>query len=221
MRTTVIAILLLCPRCVFAQPSPCAPVRSSVLPFDPYRPSHTAIVRNYGSTLLAHAPLSTLLALDPYVPSEAALLRQLGGAIPLWAYPAYLALPANPVSLSVAHALPSAPCEPVREPPAGAAAMTTLNEVLAALERRGPGAAARTAAATPGRNSGISIQHAGRIWVNAGPAVRFSEAEFVRIEEAAGSAVYRRVGGDDALIYVPTTAGMVAPFRAVAERNRK
>jgi hypothetical protein len=217
---TVIAVLLLCPGVVFAQ-SPCAPVSSSVLPFDPYKPSHTAIMRNYGATLLAQAPLSTLLALDPYVPSEAALLRQLGGAIPLWPYPGYLALPGNPESLSMARASQSVPCEPVRDTTAGEAAMTTLHEVLAALERRGPAASATTGYATPARNSGISIQHAGRTWLNAGPAVRFSDAVFVPIEEAAGSVVYRRVGGDDALIYVPTTAGMVAPFRAMAEHNRK
>lgn len=219
MRTTIIAVLLLCPRFVFAQSSPCTAFTSSVLPFDPYRPSHAAIVRDYGATLLAHAPLSTLLAFDPYVPSEAALLRQLGGAIPLWPYPVYPALPANPASLSMALARRTAPCEPVRETPAGEAAITTLSEVLAALERRGPAAAATTAYATPGRNSGISIQHAGRVWVNAGPAVRFSDAGFVQIGEGAGSVVYRRVGRDEALIYVPTTPGMVVPFRAVAERK--
>ncbi len=220
MRTAIIAVFLLFPSCLFAQTSPCAPVTSSVLAYDPYKPSHAAIVRNYGAALLAQAPLSTLLALDPYVPSEAALLRQLGGAIPLWAYPAYPAL--YPASLFVPHARQSAPCEPVRDTGEDAAAITTFNELLAALEERRVSAAATTGSASPGRNSGVSIQHAGRIWVSAGPAVPFSKADFVRADgDGANSVVYRRASGRDPAIYVPTTAGMVAPFRPVAESNRK
>ena len=222
MRTAVIAVFLWFPSSLFAQTSPCAPVTSSVLAFDPYKPSHAAIVRNYGAALLAQAPLSTLLALDPYVPSEAALLRQLGGAIPLWSYPAYPGLPLYPMSLPVPHARQGEPCEPVRDAAEDAAAITTFNEVLALLEERRVNATVTTGSASPGRNSGVSIQHAGRVWVSAGPAVPFSKADFVRADGGgANSVVYRRASGRDPAIYVPTTAGMVAPFRPVAESNRK
>lgn len=214
MRTTFIAVLLLFPSYSFAQSPPCAPSTRSVLPFDPYKPSHQAIVRNYGATLLAQAPLSALLALDAYSPSEAAFLRQLGGAIPLWPYPVYPAWPGYPMSLPQWPAPSTPPCEPARE--TAEAVMTTFDEVLSALEQRRSAAGAAAANATPPRNSGVSIQHAGRVWLSAGPAVPYIEAEFVRVGESAGSPVFRRIRGDDNIIYVPTTMGMVAPFRAMA-----
>jgi hypothetical protein len=214
MRTTIIAVLLLFPCYAFAQASPCVPLTASVLPFDPYNPSHQAIVRNYGATLLAHAPLSALLALDAYSPSEAAFLRQLGGAIPLWPYPVYPSWPGYPVSLPHRPAPPMPPCEPARE--AGEPVMTTLDEVLTALEPRRSAAGGTATNATPPRNSGVSIQHAGRVWVSAGPAVLYTEAEFARVGDNAGRPIFRRIGGDDNIIYVPTTMGMVAPFRAIA-----
>ena len=51
---------------------------------DPYKPSEAALLRNYGSVLVALTPIQELRKLDPYVPSQAALLRSLGGAMPLW-----------------------------------------------------------------------------------------------------------------------------------------
>jgi hypothetical protein len=53
---------------------------------DPYKPSDAAVLRSYGSALLAQTPLLQLRELDPYKPSHAELLRQLGGAMPLWSH---------------------------------------------------------------------------------------------------------------------------------------
>src|SRR5688500_2905050 len=95
MRVAIAGIgLLLLTSSAFAQASPCAP---QPFAYNPYKPSHLAIMREYGGAMLAQAPLSTLLALDPYVPSQAELLRQLGSGIPLWpAFPFYSYAPLPP-----------------------------------------------------------------------------------------------------------------------------
>lgn len=207
MRLTIIAAVLFVPALSTAQSRPCA---QYPLGFDPYKPSHLAIVRTYGASVLAQAPLDALLRLDPYVPTEAALLRQMGGALPFWAYPAYPWYP--PMQ-------PSSPCESVRETTTPALApfnppLATFNDVLAVVERRAPATTGTTSQTPPERNRGITIQHQGRIWVSAGPAVRFSEREFVRIGESSGSPIFRRVGRETTVVYVPTAPGMVAPFRS-------
>jgi hypothetical protein len=53
---------------------------------DPYKPSDAAVLRTYGSTLVAQTPILQLRELDPYKPSHAALLRQLGGGMPIWSH---------------------------------------------------------------------------------------------------------------------------------------
>jgi hypothetical protein len=206
MRLTIIVALLVFPASLSAQtqPSPCSQSTSTLLDFDPYKPSNLSIVRNYGGTVLAQAPLEELLKLDPYVPTEAALLRQLGGAMPFWAFATY------PWSVPVRQHMP---CEPATEPPA--ATLTSFSDVLAVLEQRPPGATPPPHATTPEASHGVSIQYDGRVWTSAGPAVRFSESEFVRVGDRAGFPIFRRATGDDDVIYVRTTAGMVAPFRAV------
>jgi hypothetical protein len=214
MRIPLTVVLLLFPVSSFAQSSPCVPVASSVLQFDPYKPSDTAIVRNYGAALMSQLPLGALLKLDPYVPSQAALLRQVGGAIPLWTYPAYPAYLIAPTPMVGAG---GAPCDPVSAP--AAPVMTTLHQVWTALAQQrtataAPSAIQSASSQTVARNSGVTVEHAGRIWVSAGPAVRFSDAEFVRIGDRAGSAVFQRTGGDDTVIFIPSSPGMVAPFRA-------
>jgi hypothetical protein len=78
---------------------------------DPYKPSDAAILRTYGSTLLAQTPLLELRQLDPYKPSHAALLRQLGNGVPQWSHfswypnapvPAPLMLPSTPPAMTAA-----------------------------------------------------------------------------------------------------------------------
>jgi hypothetical protein len=78
---------------------------------DPYKPSDAAILRSYGSTLVAQTPLLELRQLDPYKPSHAELLRQLGNGIPQWSHfswypgappPAPLMQPSTPPPASAA-----------------------------------------------------------------------------------------------------------------------
>jgi hypothetical protein len=63
---------------------------------------------------------------------------------------------------------------------------------------------------------GASIEYDGRRWVSAGRAVEFDDARFVRVGESGASAVFSARGAKDQIIFVPSTPGMVAPFRAVS-----
>jgi hypothetical protein len=78
---------------------------------DPYKPSDAALLRSYGSTLLAQTPLLELRQLDPYKPSHATLLRQIGNGIPQWSHfnwypgtpaPAPLMMPSTPPAMTAA-----------------------------------------------------------------------------------------------------------------------
>jgi hypothetical protein len=202
-RMPFLVLLLLFPISVSAEPSPCPAAPSGAMSFDAYKPSHLSILRNYGATMLAQAPLETLLKLDPYVPVEGALLRQLGGAIPVWSYPPLAWHPP---------AAPSGPC--VSVPDLAPAVLTSFSDVVSELGARAPLAAGRTGPATSERNRGISIEYDGRVWVSAGPAVAFSSTQFVRVGDRAGAPVYQRAGTKESVIYISTMAGMVAPFRA-------
>ncbi len=206
---TALVSVLLFAATAHAQPAPCAP---QAYTYDAYKPSDLAIVREYAGVVLAQGPLSTLLRLDPYVPSQAELLRQVGRGIPLWpAYPWY-SYPQPPAV---------ADCRPTPEPPTTSAApLTSFADMLSALDRERTTAAA-TGGVTPAprshraeRTPGVSISYAGRTWTTAGAAVPFDDAAFARVGESGGLSIFRRTGTKDNLIYVPTTPGMVAPFRA-------
>lgn len=187
--------------------------------FDPYNPSHAAIVRQYGGALMALAPLSTLLRLNPYVPADAALLRQVGNGIPVAiAYSWYRAAPP-----------PTAPgCAPGSEPasaalPDAAAPLTTFAEMMRALEHRPGAAPAPGEVATPRhssteRNRGLTITFAGLVWTSAGAAIPFQASDFVVAGERNGFPVYRRTRDNANVIYAPTMPGMMAPFRPAADR---
>ena len=219
MRVAIFFVFLIgVPAFASAQAGPCAP---RPFTFDPYKPSDLAILRQYGSTVLANAPLSSLLQLDPYVPSEALLLRQYGGALPLWPfvwYPAYFQ-PGYPPDCSRAPELSAPQTTASVNPP-----ITTFAELLTQLERA---PASRAAAPQSGgrpspapavsveRTIGASIEYDGRRWVSAGRAVEFDDARFVRVGESGASAVFSARGSKDQIIFVPSTPGMVAPFRAV------
>jgi hypothetical protein len=204
------------PVLAFAQAQPCAPQRYA---FDPYKPSDLAIVRQVGAGILAHAPLSSLLQLDPYVPTEAELLRQYGGALPVWPFAWYPVYPQPAYSLDFSRV-----CQSISQATTASAEppITTFAELLAALERvRVASGAAPSAgrsvsapAALVDRNTGVSIDYAGRTWVSAGRAVAFDDGQFVRVGELSGSPIFRRMGSSEEIIYVPTTTGMLAPFRA-------
>ena len=211
MRVSLASIAMLFVTATAYAQTPCA---SAVLTYDPYKPSDLAIVRNYGSTVLAQAPVSALLKLDPYVPSQGELLRQMGGGIPVWtANPWYgygprPAMPdCVPESEQVAAVAPSPSAPP----------LTRFGDVLIALQRQG--APTGTVAVPPAggvrpeKNTGVWIQYGDRTWVSAGGAVPFSGTDFVRVGESAGLPVYRRTAAKDELIFIPTSRGMVAPFR--------
>jgi hypothetical protein len=169
--------------------------------------------------VLASAPFSSLLQLDPYVPSEAMLLRQYGGALPLWPfvwYPAYFP-PGYPADCSRARDRAAQQPEAPANPP-----ITTFAELLAHLERvRASQSAApqsgarlvRSPAPSVERTMGASIEYQGRRWVSAGRAVPFDDAGFEQVGQSVASAVFRARGVKDEIIFVPTTRGMVAPFR--------
>jgi hypothetical protein len=202
MRLSTFLVVLVFPATLSAQP-PCTQAPSSLLQFDPYKPSHLSIIRSYGGTMLANAPVETLLRLDPYVPSEGALLRQLGGSIPVWLSPPFAWQPP---------AMRSSPCLPV--PGETADVLTTFSDMVAELRPSAASAGRKATETTSDRNRGISVEYDGRVWVSAGPAVTFSETAFVRVGERAGTPIYQKAGAKEDVIYIPTMAGVVAPFRA-------
>jgi hypothetical protein len=221
MRVAILGVFLFgLPALALAQPGPCAPAAHR-LGFDPYNPSDLAVLRQFGSSVLVHAPLTSLLELDPYVPTEAQLLRQYGGALPVWPfawYPAYSQPVYRPDCGRVRDSTPPA-TTPSAEP-----AITRFADVLPVLELArasqapAPPSGGRPAPAPPvlvDRKTGVAIDYAGRTWVSAGRAVAFDEALFVRVGESAGSPVFRRKDAKDEIIYVPTMTGMVAPFRSM------
>jgi hypothetical protein len=62
-------------------------------------------------------------------------------------------------------------------------------------------------------NDGIWLDFMGEKWVSAGPAVPLRASAFVRVGERAGYPVYAREGLAEDVIYLPTRAGLVAPYR--------
>lgn len=65
----------------------------------------------------------------------------------------------------------------------------------------------------PESNDGLWIRYAGEKWVSAGPAVPLRTAEFIRVGEYAGFSVFARRGLKEDVIYLPTRAGFIAPYR--------
>lgn len=198
--------LLLLTTSAYAQ-MPCA---QQIPAYDPYKPSHLAIMREYGGTVLAQAPLTTLLNLDPYVPSQGELLRQLGRGIPVWM--------TNPWYGGGGPAPGVPDCTSPPEPATGRVSMAPLTrfaDVMRMVEDLPAGAVAPPAAGGAPRDSriSVSIQYAGRRWVNTGAAVPLRNEDFVLSGKSEGFPVFRRSGEKDDVIFLPTTRGMVAPFR--------
>jgi len=217
---TIFVFLFGLPTLASAQAGPCAPLPYA---FDPYKPSDLAILRQFGGSVLANAPLTSLLQLDPYVPTQAQLLRQYGGALPLWPfvwYPAYFQ-PGYPPGCSPAHELPAPATTATANPP-----ITRFAELLTMLEQTPESQASAppserrplpAPAVSVERTMGASIEYGGRRWVSAGRAVAFDDVQFVRVGERVGAPVFMGRGAKDEIIYVPSTPGMVAPFRAVSK----
>jgi hypothetical protein len=65
----------------------------------------------------------------------------------------------------------------------------------------------------PEGNDGLWIRYAGEKWVSAGPAVPLRPDDFVRVGNYAGFPVFARQGFTEEVIYLPTLAGLIAPYR--------
>jgi hypothetical protein len=65
----------------------------------------------------------------------------------------------------------------------------------------------------PRSNDGVWLNFSGQVWISAGRAVPLVSSEFQPVGEYGRRPVYRRIGGSDDLIYIPSREGMVAPFR--------
>lgn len=174
---------------------------------DPYKPSDAAILRNYGSVLVAETPLLELSGLDPYNPTQATLLRQLGNGVPQCCVLVGGTPMFGPLMLGSARGDRMPPASPVVMMMPPAAAPEAAPPVAAAVS--GP----VTTAIRPEVNDGVSIRYDGRTWVSAGRAVVFQQSEFERLGEYASVPVYQRARANDGLIYVRAREGMVAPYR--------
>lgn len=176
---------------------------------DPYKPSDAAVLRNYGSVLVAETPLLELGALDPYNPTEAALLRQLGNGVPQCCILVGGASfgPLTPQSARGERTSP-APQVVVVMPSASAAAAPAAASAPSTVS--GP----VTTAIRPEVNDGVTIRFQGRVYTSAGRAVAFQDSEFQRVGESGGVPVYQRVQtSDTSLVFVRARTGMVAPYR--------
>ena len=64
----------------------------------------------------------------------------------------------------------------------------------------------------PEGNDGIWISYAGEKWVSAGPAIEMGTVALALVGDHAGFPVYMAAGRQD-VIYLPTTPGMMAPYK--------
>ena len=65
----------------------------------------------------------------------------------------------------------------------------------------------------PAMNDGVWIPYLGEKWVSAGPAVPITPESFRVVGSYEGFPVFARKDGSDQVIYVPTRAGLAAPYR--------
>jgi hypothetical protein len=65
----------------------------------------------------------------------------------------------------------------------------------------------------PENNDGVWVRFGGEKWVSDGVAIPFVAADFVRVGDYAGHAVYARRELKEEKIYLPSRAGLVAPYK--------
>jgi hypothetical protein len=65
----------------------------------------------------------------------------------------------------------------------------------------------------PESNDGVWIMFGGEKWISAGTAVPLVTAEFVRIGDYAGFPVFARRDFTQEMIYLPSRAGLIAPYK--------
>jgi hypothetical protein len=71
--------------------------------------------------------------------------------------------------------------------------------------------------AQPENNQGVWIHYQGTKWVSGGPAVLLRAAEFRAVGQYEGFPVFVR-RNEEKTIYLPTRAGLVAPYKPVGRR---
>lgn len=91
--------------------------------------------------------------------------------------------------------------ETAAAPAAAGGAAAQLDQESLALVRR------------PENNDGIWVMFAGYKWISAGPAVPLRAPDFQLIGDYAGFPVFSRQRVKEDVIYIPTRAGLVAPYR--------
>lgn len=65
----------------------------------------------------------------------------------------------------------------------------------------------------PESNDGVWVRFMGEKWLSAGAAVALTDSEFARTGDYEGFPVYERRNLRESTIYIPTRAGLVAPYR--------
>jgi hypothetical protein len=65
----------------------------------------------------------------------------------------------------------------------------------------------------PENNDGIWVRYNGGKWISAGSAVPLRATEFQLVGEYFGFPVFARQGVKEDVIYIPTRAGLIAPYR--------
>lgn len=128
--------------------------------------------------------------------------------LPLGAIPAYTPEPALPVDVGAAVARATARRDSglgIGGSIPGVVGTTGVSSV----RRNTPLVSLRR----PESNDGLWLQFGGEKWVADGTAVAFDAAGFVRVGEHAGFPVYTRAGFQEEVIYLPTRAELVAPYR--------
>jgi hypothetical protein len=94
-----------------------------------------------------------------------------------------------------------------------AAPLTGVVGTTGSAAGRGPAAVPVVSMRRPENNDGVWIMFGGEKWVSAGTAIPFVAAEFVRVGEYAGFPVFARPDFTQEVIYLPSTAGFIAPYR--------
>ena len=129
--------------------------------------------------------------------------------------------PSFPVRL-----LPDAATAAVAAPPA----VATILPAGAAIAPNAPAAPAAAAVDTtasvaaarpisvatllrPQNNDGLSVRFENQTWVSRGEGVALDAAAFVRIGDYAGFPVFKKRDVTEDVIYLPTRAGVIAPYR--------
>jgi hypothetical protein len=139
--------------------------------------------------------------------------------------------PSFPVRMTSPAVLPQAPAAPTVLPiPIGAISIYTpepsaapVAPVVAPLvvttsdnATAQPNSETSRTFATIGRptsNDGVWIRYLGEKWISAGPAVPITPESFRVVGSYEGFPVFARKEGSDQVIYVPTRAGLAAPYR--------